>query len=77
MPGATLVETGSVQKVTLVLGANGVQAEALSAKAPKSSQPTQNGQSKQRQAAARAAQLHQLNPHVDHTWKADPVRYAG
>jgi hypothetical protein len=29
VPGAALVETGSVHKVTLVLGTNGVQAEAL------------------------------------------------
>ncbi|HZC53947.1 MAG TPA: LCP family protein [Mycobacterium sp.] len=31
VPGATLVETGSVRNVTLVLGANGVQAKALAA----------------------------------------------
>jgi hypothetical protein len=29
VPGATLVETGSVQKVTLVVGSNGVQAKGL------------------------------------------------
>ena len=50
-------------------GAQRKGAEVQSAHAERPIQATQ--------AAARAAQLHQLNPHVDHTWKADPVRYAG
>lgn len=34
VPGTALVETGSVQKVALVLGSNGVQARALGHPAP-------------------------------------------
>jgi hypothetical protein len=48
VPGASLVKTGSVHKVTLVLGANGVQANALRAgQSAQSSQPAQSSQSPQ------------------------------
>ena len=39
VPGASLVETGSVHKVTLVLGANGVQAKTLRGAQSAQSQP--------------------------------------
>jgi LCP family protein required for cell wall assembly len=53
VPGASLVETGSVHKVTLVLGANGVQAKAL--RAGQSTQPSQSAQSSQSQQPAKHA----------------------
>ena len=53
VPGASLVETGSVHKVTLVLGANGVQAKAL--RTGQSTQPSQSAQSSQSQQPAKHA----------------------